>query len=50
MIKILDNLEEIKELSGNLKTIMEEDEMLETRLLNLRARTLPLSLTYCARC
>lgn len=35
MIKMLDNLEEFKELSGNLKTIMEEGEMLETRLLSL---------------
>ena len=35
MIKMLDNLEEFKELSGNLNTIMEEDEMLEPRLLSL---------------
>ena len=35
MIKMLDNLEEFKELSGNLHTIMEEDEMLETRLIGL---------------
>jgi hypothetical protein len=35
MVKMLDNLEEFKDLSGNLKTIMEEDEMMETRLLSL---------------
>ena len=34
MVKMLDNLEEFKELSGNLQTIMEEDEILETRLLS----------------
>ena len=35
MVKILDNLEEFKELSGNLQTLMEEGEMLETNLLSL---------------
>ena len=35
MVRMLDNLEEFKELSGNLNTIMKEDEILETRLLNL---------------
>jgi hypothetical protein len=35
MVKMLDNLEEFKELSGNLNTIMEEDKILETRLLSL---------------
>ena len=34
MVKMLDNLEEFKELSGNLQSIMKEDEMLETRLLS----------------
>ena len=35
MVKILDNLEEFRELSGNLQTLMEECEMLETYLLSL---------------
>jgi hypothetical protein len=35
MVRMLDNLEEFNELSGNLNTIMKEDEILETRLLNL---------------
>ena len=34
MVKMLDNLEEFKELSVNLQTIMEEDTMMETRLLS----------------
>jgi hypothetical protein len=35
MVKMLDNLEEIKELSGNLRKIMVRDELMETRILNL---------------
>ena len=34
-VKILDNLEEFKELSGNLQTIMEDDKLLEPRLQRL---------------
>jgi hypothetical protein len=34
MIKMLDNLEDFKDMSGNLQSIMEENEMLETRLLS----------------
>jgi hypothetical protein len=32
---MLDNLEEIKELSDNLGNIMAQDELTETRILNL---------------
>jgi hypothetical protein len=35
MIKIIDNPEEYKELCDNLQTIMEDNEMLETRVLSL---------------
>ena len=35
MVKMLDNLEDFKELSSTLKTIVEKDEMMETRLLSL---------------
>jgi len=35
MVKILDNLEEFKELNGNLQAIMEDDQMREDRLLSL---------------
>jgi len=35
MVKMLDNLEEFKDLSKNLSNLMEEDELMETRLLNL---------------
>jgi hypothetical protein len=35
MVKILDNLEEFKELSTNLQSIMAYDEILETRLLSM---------------
>jgi len=35
MVKMLDNLEEFKELSGNLRKIMAQDELMETRILSL---------------
>ncbi len=35
MVKMLDNLEEIKEFSDNLGNIMAQDELTETRILNL---------------
>ena len=35
MVKMLDNLEEFKELSGNLRKIMAKDELMETRILSL---------------
>ena len=35
MVKLLDNLEEFKELSGNLQAIMEDDQIQEVRLLSL---------------
>ncbi len=35
MVKILDNLEEFKELSGNMQAIMENDHNQEVRLLSL---------------
>jgi hypothetical protein len=35
MVKMLDDLEEIKELSSNLRQIMAQDELMETRILNL---------------
>jgi hypothetical protein len=35
MVKMLDNLEEFKELSDNLRKIMARDELMETRLLSL---------------
>ena len=35
MVKMLDNLDEIKEISGNLRNIMTQDELTETRILTL---------------
>ncbi|MHA2162990.1 MAG: hypothetical protein ACXABF_11255 [Candidatus Thorarchaeota archaeon] len=35
LVKMLDNLEEIKALSGNLRKIMTQDKLMETRILNL---------------
>ncbi len=35
MVKMLDNLEDFRELSSTLRTIVEKDEMMETRLLSL---------------
>ncbi|MHC4690388.1 MAG: hypothetical protein ACYS5F_12240 [Planctomycetota bacterium] len=35
MVKMLDNLEEIKYLSDNLEKIMARDELMETHVLNL---------------
>ncbi len=35
MVKILDYLEEFKELSGNMQAIMEDDHNQEVRLLSL---------------
>ena len=35
MVKMLDNIEEFKELSGNLRKIMGKDELMETRILSL---------------
>ena len=35
MIRMLDNLEDFKELSNNLRSIMEKDELVETRIISL---------------
>jgi hypothetical protein len=35
LVKMLDNLEEIKALSGNLRKLMTQDKLMETRILNL---------------
>jgi hypothetical protein len=35
MVKMLDNLDEFNELSDNLKKIMAQDELMETRILSL---------------
>ena len=35
MVKMLDNLDEIKEISSNLRNIMTQDEVTETRILTL---------------
>ncbi len=35
MVKMLDNLDEIKEISSNLRNIMTQDELTETRILTL---------------
>jgi hypothetical protein len=35
MVKILDNLEEFKELSASLQNILETNQIIETKLLNM---------------